>query len=372
MGIFKHLALSAAAAVVGFTALAQGRVPMSVAHRGAHIDGLVPENSVAAVAMAARYGFRAIECDVHYTADSVLVLMHDATINRTMRNASDYSEIAVPVKYSEKTCAELRDAYVLASSDPSLRTPIPTFAEELAACKEYGIIPMLHTDVVEAYRMAHDVLGDKFIAFDTDFEALKKARGISDCLILWDPGVRSAEETIAMLNEIGGRCGVSSMKSTLLTPEYIGTLRSAGFEVQSSIFPTPKEMDAIADGASIILSDFSLLPVRVGYEQSVTGPAEGAVRARQTATEQIRGCFLKAGEELSLSWEGVEYGSLETRIRYSGSLEFRVNGERCYTLTEGDALERLAGWRYHSTAPSIVVKALKDTELSLSVNVYEY
>ena len=51
------------------TMLPMQSVPYSVAHRGGHIKGYVPENSPDGVASAKRYGFRAIECDVHYTKD---------------------------------------------------------------------------------------------------------------------------------------------------------------------------------------------------------------------------------------------------------------------------------------------------------------
>ena len=72
-------------------------LPMAVAHRGCWLmDGeefYINENCPAGVQMAAQYGYPAIECDVKYTLDSVMVIMHDATINRTMRNAADYSPI---------------------------------------------------------------------------------------------------------------------------------------------------------------------------------------------------------------------------------------------------------------------------------------
>ena len=143
----KRLLIILAALAAAFACSAPAhKVPMSVAHRGAHVDSLIPENSPAAVAMAARMGYTAIECDVHYTRDSVLVIMHDKSINRTMRNKDGYTKIEEPVRYPEHDFQELRDNYVLASTDPEFRKPIPSFEEHLAACKEYGIIPMLHTN----------------------------------------------------------------------------------------------------------------------------------------------------------------------------------------------------------------------------------
>ena len=184
-------------------------LPMSVAHRGCWLrensgEYYIPENCPAGVAMAARYGYPAVECDVKYTKDSVMVIMHDGTINRTMRNAADYSKIQEPVRVSETTFAELREKYVLESSDPALRTPIPTLEEHLLACKEHGIIPMLHSAVVESYSLAQQILGDRWIAFDADEGAVRQARDVSDCLILLDPGKDSADGTVARLKEHDG------------------------------------------------------------------------------------------------------------------------------------------------------------------------
>ena len=113
-------------------------LPMAVAHRGCWLkDGeefYINENCPAGVKMAAQYGYPAIECDVKYTLDSVMVIMHDATINRTMRNASDYSVIEEPVKVTEHTFEELRTKYVLASTDP-------VALDKACLDKVYGIQP---------------------------------------------------------------------------------------------------------------------------------------------------------------------------------------------------------------------------------------
>lgn len=52
-----------------------------VAHRGAH--KAVPENSLASIREAARLGMDLAEVDVRTTADGVLVVMHDTTVDRT-------------------------------------------------------------------------------------------------------------------------------------------------------------------------------------------------------------------------------------------------------------------------------------------------
>jgi glycerophosphoryl diester phosphodiesterase len=55
--------------------------PLVIAHRGG--GGLWPENTLLAFDKARMLGVDVIETDVHSTSDGVLVMMHDATVDRT-------------------------------------------------------------------------------------------------------------------------------------------------------------------------------------------------------------------------------------------------------------------------------------------------
>ncbi|MBA2672073.1 glycerophosphodiester phosphodiesterase [Ramlibacter sp.] len=55
--------------------------PRWVAHRGA--GRLAPENTLAAFRLGAQHGYRMFECDAKLSADGVVFLMHDATLERT-------------------------------------------------------------------------------------------------------------------------------------------------------------------------------------------------------------------------------------------------------------------------------------------------
>lgn len=53
-----------------------------IAHRGGPCDSL-PENSISAIKESIKKGVSRIEIDVHQTKDSVLVVIHDLTVDRT-------------------------------------------------------------------------------------------------------------------------------------------------------------------------------------------------------------------------------------------------------------------------------------------------
>lgn len=89
---------------------AGNQMPIAMAHRGFSRDGL--ENSMAAFCAAVGLGYRYLETDVHTTSDGVLLLFHDATLDRVTEGRG---------KISELTAAEV--AKVLIGG----REPIPTF-----------------------------------------------------------------------------------------------------------------------------------------------------------------------------------------------------------------------------------------------------
>ena len=61
-----------------------GPHPRAFVHRGWHAGDLVGmENSLSAFRRAAREGYRYIETDVHATSDGVVVVQHDAVLDRT-------------------------------------------------------------------------------------------------------------------------------------------------------------------------------------------------------------------------------------------------------------------------------------------------
>lgn len=62
-------------------ALADWPYPFWIAHRGA--GRLAPENTLAAFRLGASHGYAMFECDAKLSADGVLFLMHDSTLERT-------------------------------------------------------------------------------------------------------------------------------------------------------------------------------------------------------------------------------------------------------------------------------------------------
>jgi glycerophosphoryl diester phosphodiesterase len=67
--------------------------PLIIGHRGA--SAYKPENSLAAIALAAEQGADGVEFDVQLTADGRPVLMHDTTVDRTSDGRGKVSDLTV-------------------------------------------------------------------------------------------------------------------------------------------------------------------------------------------------------------------------------------------------------------------------------------
>ncbi len=68
--------------------------PLRIAHRGASGLGLAPENTLAAFEKAIQLGVDVIEIDVHATRDGQIVVLHDATVDRTTDGTGFVAEMS--------------------------------------------------------------------------------------------------------------------------------------------------------------------------------------------------------------------------------------------------------------------------------------
>lgn len=358
----KRFILSLLMCIPLFAIAAPKNHPTMFAHRGCWSKNeakefVVPENSLPAVAMARKMGYTGIECDVHYTKDKRMVILHDATLNRTMRRASDYSKLDKPVRLADLTFEELRRDYVLESANPEWRTPIPTLEELLAECKKHGIMPMLHSAIMDSYHVAQEMFGDEWICFTGGVEHMQQVRKFSNCIILLAINDGSAEDNIARLEQIGGRCGISTMNYKLYTPEFCKALTERGYIVQASIFPAPHEAIAQRNGISYQLTDFSIMPDHKPIHKG-------------------SGKLIAKTQDVTWEWKSndkLERGGLTLDIEFEGEIVVTINNDRKYTLSRDTRGKDIIGGRFFNKAPSVKVTAKQGAHIKkATAKVYAY
>ena len=104
---------------------------------------LAPENTVKSFMLAAQEGYTMVETDVRFTSDNVPVLLHDATINRTARNA-DGTELSSDVYIHEITYAQAYEYdFGIWKGSEFAGTKIMRFDDFIVLCKRLNLYPAI-------------------------------------------------------------------------------------------------------------------------------------------------------------------------------------------------------------------------------------
>jgi glycerophosphoryl diester phosphodiesterase len=192
-------------------------------HRGAM--GSEPENTLRSFRRAVREGCDEIELDLRVTADGRLVVLHDATVDRTTNGSGAVAEM---------TFDEIR------ALDAGLGEQVPTWAESAAAVdvrfqaevKAEAAIPLL----VESLRV-DPALAERTLVTSSHAEILLAVRrelaGAETGLILGRPPA---------VAEIVGRTAAAAAGTALcgiagLTVDGVAELHERGFDVTA--WPVP-------------------------------------------------------------------------------------------------------------------------------------
>lgn len=142
--------------------------PLIIAHRGASAGA--PENTLAAFGLAAEEGAHGVELDVRLTADGKVVVIHDATVDRTTAGAGAVARM---------TAEQLRSLDAgMGQSIPTLDDVFQAFGPALlynvelksAGFRDRGL-EVAVADRVAAYHLENQVVVSSFNPF-----ALRRAR----------------------------------------------------------------------------------------------------------------------------------------------------------------------------------------------------
>lgn len=215
-----------------------------IAHRG--YSEVAPENTIPAFIAAAENGYDTIECDVSWTKDSVPVILHDDTINRTARKENGWG-FFFKRKCSDYTYEQLLQYdFGVWKGKEFKGTKIPSFDEVLECGKEYDLnlyIELKETDdfdeekakiLVDAVKDAG--LEDKvtWISFNDDY--LKTISDIMpECRLGYLSKKKPTEKTIEILDSLKTEDNdvFLDVKASKVTEKSAALLDDAGFDFEA-------------------------------------------------------------------------------------------------------------------------------------------
>ncbi len=340
-----------------------------IAHRGVVKNG-IPENSLDAYRYAGYCGFKYAETDFCPTKDDELVLMHDASINRTMMNKSDYSAITDTVNVVDKTLQELRDNYVLKSTDVRFRREIPTLEEFFMTCKRCGVFPIAEiktsgitqAHVLKAYELGKSILGEGNFGF-TSFsnELLDYARSLSEKTPLW----YISTPIVGTVNSITNKSRES--EATIWYPEYtalsednVKTHRNAGIKVSCWVVPVSEFDRVLKLGVDEMAGD-SLSPDINGLVGTVVKTAGSFADLSTDGSVANNILTLASGQSalvrLNSGWIGGYYISIVAKGN------FKVTAPNLATTIVSDTSDRFIFQGLSTGISTFKIEAVESTQV---------
>ncbi|MFC1572922.1 glycerophosphodiester phosphodiesterase family protein [Candidatus Eisenbacteria bacterium] len=127
-----HVSFDSTAELRDYLAWTEDRVALIAAHRGGPEPGY-PENCIDTFENALHYAPCLIECDVRMSKDSVLVMMHDESLDRTTTGSG---------RVADRTLAELKGLRLKDNEGEVTSYVIPTLSEVLQWAKDRAIVEL--------------------------------------------------------------------------------------------------------------------------------------------------------------------------------------------------------------------------------------
>lgn len=236
-----------------FTTMAQAQTKV-IAHRG--FSGIAPENTLAAFQKAIDHQFEYYELDIHKTKDDSLVVIHDASVNRTSSNGMKgkvaemtYEELSkVRVGYSSKFGNEFKEEKI-----PTLREALAMSKGKIKVCVEVKVngVEQEMLDIIGDLNMK-----DEVIIFSFYYQALEKVRQLDkEIPILFLIGAAN-EKAIDAAKTINAQA-IGAGGGNPLTKEYIEKAHKRGLEVWRWTVDDEKIMKSLIEvGVDGIISNF--------------------------------------------------------------------------------------------------------------------
>ncbi len=249
----KHILLSfALTAVLGVVAFAD--VPLVVGHRGN--SSVAPENTMSAFRSCVESGAQGAECDVYRSADGKLVLFHDGTLKRTVRDAQGKPAAG---RISDYTLEQLRTMdFGVWMNEKFKGEKAATLEQYLDLLKGTTCAPVielkqtgLEADTVAAVRARKMEKESTIIAFNAD--VIKECRRIApEIKAAWlctkgknESLDQYADRIIAKLKEINTT--YVDLEHSAATPEFVKKLHDNGITVMVWTADNPDRIKALFD-----------------------------------------------------------------------------------------------------------------------------
>ncbi|MDH3733574.1 MAG: glycerophosphodiester phosphodiesterase [Gemmatimonadota bacterium] len=250
------------------------KVPITIAHRGA--SGHAPEHTMRSYEMALEMGADYIEQDLQLTADGTLVVIHDDTLDRTVRGPADRCSGPVMSRTADELAvcdagswfneehSDLADPSYVGLGIPTLRDVFEAFGrtaryyiETKNPAEAPGMEEALIAELERAGLMPGDTSDWTVLVQSFSPESLLKLHGLRPQMPLIQLLDVESDPTEVDLDRIAAHCVGIGPDRTLVTARLIDRAHERGLAVHPWTVNEPDEMERlIATGVDGVFTDF--------------------------------------------------------------------------------------------------------------------
>lgn len=222
-------------------------------HRGA--AAVEPENTVASFLFAAGHGVDGVECDVQLSRDGKVVVLHDATLDRTTEGhgpAGDLSWAKLSTLRTRRSDGSLSEEKI-----PLLEEVLEALPDDLPLLVEYKNGPRFYEGLVEETLAVVDRLGARARVMVSSFDqfALKRSEELAPEVpraLAWGMGRLLEPWTVAS----AASCAVVHPHWVMVPGEDVERMHEHGLKVALWGLSGPADVRAaVAHGGDAIFVD---------------------------------------------------------------------------------------------------------------------
>jgi glycerophosphoryl diester phosphodiesterase len=223
--------------------------PLVIAHRGDSAHR--PENTLASFASALEVGATIVELDVQLTADGEVIVIHDATLDRTTSGRGDVRELSLaqvrevsagfPGRFGEAWAGERVPtlAEVLGLLRGRARVMIEIKTESVTDAAEDGIAART-VGIVRRLELA-----DRVAIISFDQRALRQLRVLAPEITRGHLfGRTTPQEVLAQAADAG--CSLVMPHKSQLSDELAASVRARGLTLATWVVDEPNELKRLA------------------------------------------------------------------------------------------------------------------------------
>lgn len=215
---------------------------LKIGHRGA--KGHVAENTIESFLKAFELGADGIELDVHLSADGEAVVIHDETVDRTIKNAAGFVKDFTVAEFKKLGVPTLVEVFHILPENMLLNIEIKDSMATKVVVEEIGKFLRLGEIQLQ------DILVSSF-----EWAILKEVKELNSLIRIGVLTEEKTEEALAFAEEISA-FSIHPFFG-LLTDEFVRKIKQKGFQIHTWTVNSPEDITFVRNlGVDAIISDF--------------------------------------------------------------------------------------------------------------------